>query len=120
MGRDAAGTSILTLCAVALGLLMTVGADAQTTGQAGNPTTNPPITAPIVITAPPASPPAARDVLGAPTVAQPGAAAPYVAPQYPAAPAYGAAANPAVGQACRRYAPAYDESGRFLATVCVR
>lgn len=76
-----------------------------------------------------------RNLLGAPTYLPPGSTVvvpnPYGAPQYPygsAAPAYGAPpsypAPPgnAVGAraGCQQYAPAYDESGRFLANVCVR
>ena len=72
-------------------------------------------------------------LLGAPVFVQPGAVPYYAAPQYPgagaigpgyAAPSYGYGpvygAAPSAARACRQYAPAYDEAGRFLATVCVR
>jgi hypothetical protein len=79
-----------------------------------------------------------RGLLGAPTVVQPGG--PYAAPQYPYAgsgyvppgtygpstggtygPGYGVPPGPiARTRACQQTAPAYDESGHFLATVCVR
>lgn len=73
-----------------------------------------------------------RNLLGAPTFLPPGTTVvvPYGAPQYPpggyAQPAYTApppgtgAGAPAYRQGCQQYAPAYDESGRFLAQVCVR
>jgi hypothetical protein len=148
MTRHKAGISNLPYCAAVLGVLIATGAAAQTTGQTGNSPPNPPMTAPMVITAPAVPPAAARrdsgptdpgrappredagnpNTLGAPTFVQPGAVStPYAAPQYqyPAspsytAPSYGSGANPAAGRGCRQYAPAYDEAGRFLANVCVR
>ncbi len=67
-------------------------------------------------------------LLGAPVFVQPGVAAPYAAPQYPypsgapgyGAPGYGAPTQPGAARGCQRYAPAYDEAGRFLANVCIR
>jgi hypothetical protein len=121
MKCDRAGTSILPLGTVALGVLLAAAAAAQTT----SPAANPPMTAPIVLTAPPAPPPAPRHdserpqpvgeplPLAPPAAGQPGASAPYAAPQYPSSGA-------PTGRTCRQYAPAYDEAGRFLANVCVR
>ena len=69
-----------------------------------------------------------RGLLGAPVYLPPATPAPaYVAPQYQggpgtAAPGYG----PGIGaphtapRGCQQTAPAYDESGRFLANVCIR
>jgi hypothetical protein len=121
MRSGRAGTSILPLGSVALGMLLAAAAAAQTAA----PAANPPMTAPIVLTAPPAPPPAARRdaerpqpvgepmPLVPPATVQPGTSTPYAAPQYPSS---GAPA----GRTCRQYAPAYDEAGRFLANVCVR
>jgi hypothetical protein len=76
-----------------------------------------------------------RGLLGAPVFVPPGTVPYYAAPQYPAAPTYtgpayygpnyGPAApgttGPTIGPPrCLQYAPAYDETGRFLANVCVR
>ncbi len=76
-----------------------------------------------------------RSLLGAPGFVQPGAAPYYGAPQYPGAggpgyvaPAYAPGtygptmptATTLSGRPCQQTAPAYDEAGRFLATVCVR
>jgi hypothetical protein len=137
MTRDRVGMANLPRYAAMLGWLIATGAAAQTTGQTGNSTGNPPMTAPMVLTAPSVPPAAARRdsapadparALGAPTFVQPGTAAtPYAAPQNSysvppsyAAPAYGAGTNPAAGRGCRQYAPAYDEAGRFLTNVCIR
>jgi hypothetical protein len=148
MTRDRVGRSNWPRGVAGLGLLIATGAAAQTTTQTGNSPPNPPMTAPMVITAPAVPPAAARrdsgpadpgrlppredagnpNTLGAPTFVQPGAvSAPYAAPQYPypapqpyAAPSYGPGANPTAGRGCRQYAPAYDEAGRFLANVCIR
>ena len=69
-----------------------------------------------------------RGLLGAPVFVPPGAAPFYAAPQYPGygpgnAPGTYGPTTPSTampGRACRQTAPAYDEAGRFLATVCVR
>jgi hypothetical protein len=114
-----------------------------------SPLASPTVLAPMVITPPPTAAQREREAeraerdlerrqrlnepvderptqLGAPTFVQPGTT-PYAAPQYPAGtpaytnPAYGNPGNAAqAGRACRQMAPAYDESGRFLANVCIR
>jgi len=118
MTRDRAWMSILPLCTGALGVLLAATAAAQTAG----PAANPPMTAPIVLTAPPPAPrhdaerpqPVGEPLpLAPPAAVQPGPSTPYAAPQYPSSGA-------PVGRTCRQYAPAYDEAGRFLANVCVR
>jgi hypothetical protein len=117
-------------------------------GTSRSPTTQtaPRVMAPLVITAPPAPSPVPpsdrfdqeprlhrddpaddnRRRLGEPIFVQPGTA-PYVAPQYStgtpayASPSYGpGSGRMTAGRACQRTAPAFDESGRFLATVCIR
>jgi hypothetical protein len=121
-----------------------------TTAQPGSRSPTTPATsrvmAPLVITPPPAPSPVPpsdrldqeprqghgqsadddRRRLGEPIFVQPGTT-PYVAPQYPTgapaytSPSYGPGSGMATaGRACQRTAPAFDEGGRFLATVCIR